>query len=135
MAKPFRFGVQLSMAGSRKEWLEQVRKAEDLGYSTVFMPDHFGNQLAPVVALMSAAENSNLRVGALVWDNDYRHPVVFAKEAATLDLLSEGRLELGIGAGWMRSDYDQSGITYDPPKVRVDRFEEAVRIIKGLLSG
>jgi probable F420-dependent oxidoreductase len=135
MTRRFRFGVQLSQAGSRKEWLEQVRKAEDLGYSTIFMPDHFGNQLAPVPALMAAAENSNLRIGALVWDNDYRHPVVFAKELATLDLLTEGRLEVGLGAGWMRSDYEQSGIDYDPPKVRVDRFEEGLTVIKGLLAG
>ena len=70
----------------------------------------------------------------MVFDNDYKHPLVLAKEAATLDLLSDGRLELGLGAGWMRTDYEQSGIAYDPPAVRVDRFEEAVSVIKGLLE-
>jgi probable F420-dependent oxidoreductase len=119
---------------SRKDWLEKVRKAEDLGYSTIAMPDHFGDQLGPVPALMAAAENSNLRVGTLVFDNDYKHPVVLAKECATIDLLSEGRLELGIGAGWMRTDYEQSGIPYDPPAVRVDRFEEGLQVLKGAFA-
>src|ERR1700694_4131014 len=77
---------------------------------------------------------SELRVGTLVFDNDYRHPLVLAKEAATLDLLSGGRLELGLGAGWMRTDYEESGIDYDPPAVRVDRFAEGVAVIAGLLE-
>lgn len=99
------------------------------------MPDHFTDQLAPVPALMAAADaTSTLRIGALVWDNDYKHPVVLAKELATLDVLSEGRLEIGIGAGWMVSDYEQSGIPYDPPGVRVDRFVEGLTVIKGALS-
>ena len=99
------------------------------------MPDHFGDQLAPIPALMAAADaTSELRIGALVHDNDYKHPVVLAKEAATLDVLSNGRLELGLGAGWMISDYEQSGIVYDPPKVRVDRFEEGVDVITSLLE-
>jgi probable F420-dependent oxidoreductase len=129
-ARRFRFGVQIASASSRKDWLEKIRKAEDLGYSTIFMPDHFGEQLGPVPALAVAAEASNLRIGTLVIDNDYKHPVVLAKEAATLDLLSEGRLELGIGAGWLRSDYEQSGMPYDQPAVRVDRFEEGLTVIK-----
>lgn len=133
-ARRFRFGVQLANAGSRKEWLEKAAKAEALGYSTVFMPDHFGEQLGPVPALAAVAETTNLRIGTLVFDNDYKHPVVLHKECATLDLLSEGRLELGIGAGWMRTDYEQSGIAYDPPAVRVDRFEEALSVLKGLFA-
>src|SRR5277367_6352437 len=122
----FRFAAQLSSApdGTARSWAEQARKAEDLGYSSLLMPDHFGDQLAPVPALMAVADaTERLRIGALVFDNDYRHPVVLAKEAATLDLLSGGRLELGLGAGWMRTDYEQSGIAYDPPSVRVERFE------------
>jgi len=132
MAHPrkFRFGVQIGGASSRKDWLEKIRKAEDLGYTSIFMPDHFTDQLGPLPALVSAAENSNLRIGTLVLDNDYKHPVVLAKEAATIDLLSEGRLELGIGAGWMRSDYEQSGMPYDTPAVRVDRFEEGLTVLK-----
>jgi probable F420-dependent oxidoreductase len=133
---PFRFGIQLSRADDGPAWAAMARKAEDLGYSSLLVPDHFGDQLAPVPALMAAAAaTTELRVGALVWDNDYKHPVVLAKEAATIDLLSGGRLEVGIGAGWMRSDYEQSGIPYDPPGVRISRMEEALTILKGLLAG
>jgi len=135
MTRPFRFGVQCKSASSRTEWVEQARKIEDLGYSTLTIPDHFDDQFAPVVALASAAEaTETLRVGALVWCNDYRHPVVFAKEAATLDLLSDGRLELGIGAGWMKSDYQEAGMEYDRPGVRIDRMVESVEILKGLFA-
>ena len=99
------------------------------------MPDHFDDQLAPVPALMTAANvTTTLRVGALVWDNDYKHPAVLAKELATMDVLSEGRLELGIGAGWMISDYEQMGIPYDSAKVRIDRFVEGLKVIKGAMA-
>lgn len=137
MPRQFRFAAQLGGPpdAEHSSWAEQARKVEDLGYSTILMPDHFDEQLAPVPALMAAADaTSTLRIGALVFDNDYRHPLVLAKEAATLDLLSDGRLELGLGAGWMRTDYAESGIAYDPPAVRVERFEEGLRVIKGLLS-
>ncbi len=100
------------------------------------MPDHFDDQLAPVPALMCAADaTSSLRVGALVWDNDYKHPVVLAKELATIDVLSEGRLEIGLGAGWMISDYAKSGMAYDAAGVRVDRFVEGLHIIKQCMTG
>jgi probable F420-dependent oxidoreductase len=135
--RKFRFAAQLSKTpeGTAASWADQARKVEDIGYSTLLMPDHFGDQLAPVPALMAAADaTSQLRVGTLVFDNDYRHPLVLAKEAATLDLLSGGRLELGLGAGWMRTDYEESGIDYDPPAVRVDRFAEGVAVIAGLLE-
>src|SRR2546422_4083660 len=135
-ARPFRFAAQIAGAGSAREWADHARKAEDLGYSTLTMPDHFGDQLAPMPALVAAADaTTHLRVGTLVFCNDYKHPLVLAKEAATLDLLSDGRLELGLGAGWMRSDYDASGIPYDPPATRVERFEEGLAVIKGLLGG
>jgi probable F420-dependent oxidoreductase len=131
--KPFRFAVQVSNAESGAAWRALARKAEDLGYSTLFMPDHLGEQWAPLIALTVAAEaTTTLRVGTLVLDNDFRHPVLLAKEAATLDLLSEGRLELGLGAGWMRDDYDQSGIVFDPPATRVDRLGEAIGVLKEL---
>jgi probable F420-dependent oxidoreductase len=136
-SRRFRFAAQLSTGpdGSGRSWADQARKVEDLGFSTLLMPDHFGDQLAPVPALMAAADaTTTLKVGALVFDNDYRHPLILAKEAATLDRLSDGRLELGLGAGWMRSDYEESGIAYDPPSVRVDRFEEGVAVITGLLE-
>ncbi|MGI9616180.1 MAG: LLM class F420-dependent oxidoreductase [Acidimicrobiales bacterium] len=135
MVRPFRFGVQTKSAGSRAEWVELARKIEDRGYSTLTMPDHFDDQLAPVVALMAAADATEvLRIGSLVWCNDYRHPVVFAKEAATLDLLSDGRLELGIGAGWMTADYDQSGIAHDSAGTRIERMAESVAVLKGLFA-
>ncbi len=131
--QPFRFAVQLEGAPSGRAWRDLARQIESLGYSTLYMPDHLGDQWGPMVALTAAAEaTTTLKVGALVYDNDYRHPVVLAKEMATLDLLSEGRLEVGLGAGWMRSDYDQSGIAYDEPAVRVARFEEGVQIIEAL---
>jgi probable F420-dependent oxidoreductase len=133
--RPFRFSAQIQAPLSGREWAEQARKVEDLGYSALTMSDHFGDQLAPLAALMAAADaTTTLRIGTLVHDNDYRHPLVLAREAATLDLLSDGRLELGLGAGWMRTDYDQSGMPYDPPKVRVDRFEEGLAVIKGLMA-
>ena len=134
-AHRFRFGVQVSKVPDRRSWIELARRVEDAGISVLTMPDHFSAQFAPVPALMAAADaTTTLRVGALVWDNDYRHPAVLAKELATLDLLSDGRLEVGIGAGWEKIDYDHTGIAYDPPAVRVSRFAEAVAIIKGLFE-
>ena len=131
----FRFGVQLATAASGQEWLDNARKVEALGYNTLFVPDHFGDQLGPLPALMAAADaTTELKIGALVLDNDYRHPVVLAKELATLDVLSEGRLEIGLGAGWMTTDYEESGIPLDPAGVRIDRLEEAIEIIKGLFG-
>jgi probable F420-dependent oxidoreductase len=137
MAHPrkFRFAVQLHAATDGADLAAQARRAEELGYSTVFFPDHFGDQLAPLPSLMAVADaTTTLRVGTLVFDNDYKHPVVLAKECATIDVLSGGRLELGIGAGWMKSDYDQSGIPMDPPKVRVDRMEEGIRVLKNAFA-
>ncbi|MBX3314934.1 MAG: TIGR03621 family F420-dependent LLM class oxidoreductase [Actinobacteria bacterium] len=131
----FRFGVQFATAPSGAAWTDLARKAEDLGYSTLFVPDHFGDQLAPIAALTAAAvATTELRVGALVFDNDYRHPLVLAKELATLDVLSAGRVEVGLGAGWMLSDYAESGIAYDAPATRVDRFEEGLQVITRLLG-
>jgi probable F420-dependent oxidoreductase len=107
-----------------------------LGYSTLYIPDHFGDQLSPIAALMAAADaTTRLRVGSLVFDNDYRHPVVLAKEAATLDLLSDGRLDFGLGAGWLTSDYEQTGIPFDPPGTRIERMAEALEIIKSFFAG
>src|SRR6266481_5337119 len=110
--RPFRFSVQCSSlpADGAQGWAELARKCEDLGYSTLTIADHLDDQLAPVPALVAAADaTTTLRVGALVFCNDYRHPVVLAKEAATIDVLSGGRLELGLGAGWMVTDYMSAG--------------------------
>jgi probable F420-dependent oxidoreductase len=131
----FRFGIQLSAAESASAWTELAREAESLGYSSLFVPDHFGDQLSPGPALVAAAAaTTELRVGTLVLDNDYKHPVVTAKEMASIDLLSDGRLELGIGAGWMASDYEQSGMPMDDAATRVDRLAEGLAVLKGLLA-
>ena len=134
--KPFRFAVQTSTAPDAAAWRARARQIEDLGYSTLYVPDHFIDQWGPLVALTVAAEaTTTLNVGALVFDNDYRHPVVLAKEVATLDLISGGRVEFGLGAGWMRTDYEQSGIAYDEPAVRIDRLEEALAVYEQLWRG
>jgi probable F420-dependent oxidoreductase len=135
--RPFRFGVQCSSppAVSARSWAALARKCEDLGYARLTVSDHLDEQLAPIAALMAAADaTTTLRLGAMVFCNDYRHPVVLAKEAATLDVLSGGRFELGLGAGWMTADYRRAGITLDPPRVRIDRLEEAVHVLKGLFA-
>jgi probable F420-dependent oxidoreductase len=139
--RPFRFGVIGETITSREQLLDTAHRAEALGYSTLLLRDHvvaepFGDQLAPLVTLMAVAgATRTLRVGSLVLNNDYRHPVVLAKEAATLDLLSGGRFELGIGAGWLRDEYERAGMPFDPPAVRVGRLEESLQVLKGLLAG
>jgi probable F420-dependent oxidoreductase len=134
--RTFRFGVGCSKARSSKEFTALARKIEALGYSTMFVPDHFvDHDLAPPVALAhAAAVTEQLRVGTFVLGNDYKHPVVCAREMATLDLLSDGRLELGIGAGWMTADYVKSGIQLDRAGVRIARLAEAITVMKGLFA-
>jgi probable F420-dependent oxidoreductase len=134
-AHPFRFGIELHAPFDGRTWADSVREIEALGYSTMFVPDHFDEGLGPVAAMASAAiVTTTLRVGSLVFDCDYRHPAVLARELATIDLLSEGRMEVGLGAGWKRLDYDRSGIAMESPKVRVDRMIEHTRIIKALFA-
>jgi probable F420-dependent oxidoreductase len=134
--RPFRFGVNVLNAASRAEWADKARKVEDLGYSSMTVPDHLAEIFAPIPALISAAEaTKRLRVGTNVLNNDLRHPVLLAREAATADLLIDGRLQLGLGAGYMKSEYDQAGLGFDPGGTRIERLGEAVAIIKGLLSG
>ncbi len=131
--KPFRFGVTQSRATSGQDWRDSARRIESLGYSTLTIADHFPERLGIVPALMAAADaTETLRVASWVFCNDFRHPVVLYKDSATIDMLSDGRLELGIGAGWLKDEYDMAGIPFDPPGVRVSRMFEAVRILKGL---
>ena len=134
--KPFRFGVNVRDARSRAEWQEKARRVEALGYSVFLVPDHLAAMLATIPAVMSAADaTTSLRVGTNVLNNDLRHPVLLAREAATLDMLTDGRLELGLGAGYMRLEYDQAGLRFDRGGIRVERLAESVAIIKGLLGG
>ncbi|HET9078466.1 MAG TPA: TIGR03621 family F420-dependent LLM class oxidoreductase [Acidimicrobiales bacterium] len=147
--KPFRFGVQAYQAGSAKEWRDTVQRAETLGYSSLHLADHyFGpgrleaetghpvQTLAAVPAIAMAAEATDrIRVGCRVFCIDYHLPAVLAKEAATLDLLSEGRLELGLGAGWIRAEYEAMGVRWDPAPARIDRLEEVVALVKAHFDG
>lgn len=120
-------------ATSASQWIDTAKQAEDLGYSALLMPDHFGDQLSPVAALSTAAAvTKELRVGTLVFANDFRHPAVLAKDTATLDLLSDGRLEVGVGAGWMTEDYTWTGMQHDRPGVRIDRMIESIEVLRGL---
>lgn len=133
--RPFRFGVSVRSAASRAEWVEKARRAEALGYDTFLIADHIAEMLPPLVPLVSVAHASSLRVGTFVINNDFRHPVLVARDAATIDLLSDGRLELGLGAGHMRSEYEEMGIAFDPPATRIERLAESVDIIKALFRG
>ncbi len=139
--RSLRFGVVAENARTPDELLRTARLAEDAGCSTLLLRDHFiegpfDHQLAPLTGLaFVAAATSRLRVGTLVIDNDYRHPVVLAKELATLDQLSGGRLEPGLGAGFLRREYEQAGLPFDPAGVRVSRLEESLRVLKSLLAG
>ena len=132
----FRFSVQERQVQSATQWRERAKAIEAMGYATLYLADHFGDQAGPISALTAAADaTTTMRVGSMVFDNDYRHPVVLAKEAATVDVLSDGRLDFGIGAGWMISDYEQAGIPYDSPGTRIERLAEALTIIKKLFAG
>ena len=137
----FRFGVIGESIAGPADLVECARRAEHLGYSTLLLRDHFvaepfGDQLAPLIALTAAAAaTSTLRVGTLVLANDYRHPVLLAKEAATLDVLSGGRLELGLGAGWLSTEYAAAGLPFDPPGARVSRLAESIHLLKSLFGG
>ncbi|MGH2455943.1 MAG: TIGR03621 family F420-dependent LLM class oxidoreductase [Candidatus Limnocylindria bacterium] len=133
---PFRFAVYAFDAPTGAAWASFARRVEDLGYAALLVTDHLGRQLSPIAALAAAAAvTRTLRIGPYVFANDFRHPLVMAREAATLDLLSGGRLELGLGAGWRTGDYRQLGMPYDPPPRRIDRLAEALGLVKRLLVG
>ncbi len=134
----FRFGVQVSsLTHDAKELQDLARKVEDLGYSSIFFPDHLGgNQWSPIAAMtLAALSTTNIHVGGLVLSNDYRHPVILAEELSTIHEFSNGRLEYGIGAGWLKSDYAMAGLAFDSPSKRISRLSESVDIIKVMLKG
>jgi len=140
VTRRFRFGLLGENIRSATALVQTARRAEAAGFATFLLRDHFieepfGHQLAPLTALATvAAATERLRVGSLVLCNDYRHPVLLAKEVATLDLLSGGRFELGLGAGFSRPEYEAAGLPFDPPGVRVDRLAEALQVFKGLFG-
>lgn len=147
--KPFRFAVQAFSAESASAWKDMARSAEDLGYSCFHLADHFLGEgpalestnhphqnLACIPAMtMAAAVTKDIRIGCRVFCIDYHHPVVLAKSAATIDFLSEGRLEFGLGAGWIQAEYEAAGIPFDRPGVRISRLEEYIKLFRALMSG
>ena len=132
-ARRLRFAVELHSPLPGRTWLDSAREVEQLGYSTLFLPDHFDEGPGPLAAAAAfAAITSTLNVGLLVLDCDFRHPAVVARELATIDQISEGRLEVGLGAGWKALDYQRSGIPMDRPGVRVSRLQEHAAVLRGL---
>lgn len=135
--RAFRFGLGVSGNTGRPEFVERIRRAEASGFSVITGADHIGSHTAAVLPMLTVAAETapQIRISPMVIANDYRHPVMLAKEAATMDILSEGRFELGIGTGWIRSHYEAAGIPYDSARTRVDRLEESIHVIKGCWSG
>lgn len=130
MVRPFRFSVVCELEASRKQWIEKARRAEALGYTTFLVPDHFSIPVDPVTGLLSVVDATSMRVGSHVFCNDFRHPVVLARQLANLDLFSDGRFQFGLGCGYLAKEYEQAGIPFDPAGVRIARMEEALHIIK-----
>ncbi len=149
MERPFRFGLQAFEGSSAAEWFDTVRRTEDLGYDALFSSDHYfgpgeiatatGHRpvdMAPLTSIaMAAARTTALRVGCRVFCCDFHHPVVLAKEMATLDVLSEGRLIVGLGAGWVRDEYDGLGVPMERPSVRIAKLGEYVDVMRAHWSG
>ncbi len=136
MSRPFRFGLVAPSAPSRSAWVSIARRAEELGYSTLLIPDRTtAGTLAPMPALAVAASvTTSLHVGSYVFCNGYRHPVLLAREAATLDLLSDGRFELGLGAGVSSTEFEQMGIPFASAGARVNNLEETIQLVKQLFT-
>src|SRR5256714_9646470 len=136
MHRPFRFGVVTAYTQSHTAWITTARRVEELGYATLLIPDRVSiGSLAPLTALaVAAGATTVLRVGSYVLCNEYRHPVLLAREAATLDLLSEGRFELGLGAGVGAAEFQQLGIPFANAGTRVGRLEETLQLIKHLFT-
>src|SRR5262245_23036343 len=133
--RPMRFGFTGGHSSKRERLLDSARTVEALGYSTFGLADHFVRPFAPLVAGQAVADaTSTIRITQTVLAQDFREPAVLAKELATLDVLSEGRLQVGLGAGWLQQEYEDAGIRFDPASVRIERLEEAVIVLKGLFG-
>ena len=133
--RPFRFGFTGGVSSKRAKLLDSARTVEALGYSTFGLADHFVRPFAPLIAGQAVADaTSTLRITQTVLAQDFREPAVLAKELATLDVLSEGRLQVGLGAGWLRQEYEDAGMRFDPAPVRIARLEETAIILKGLFG-
>ncbi|HSO92900.1 MAG TPA: LLM class flavin-dependent oxidoreductase [Candidatus Dormibacteraeota bacterium] len=134
--RPFRFGVSANRPRPGAEWMALARRAEEVGFDSLLVSDHFGARMSIGPALVLAAHaTERLRVGSFVYDNDFRHPGLLAQEVATIDVLTDGRFDFGIGAGWLRSEYDAAGLDFAPGRARVERLAEAIQVIKALLNG
>ncbi len=133
--RPFRFLADARVTGSGRELAERARQAEGSGIDVLVIPDHLIDQLAPIAYMATvAAATTTLRFSAFVHNNDLRHPAVLAQELASLDVLSEGRLEVAIGAGWNQAEYDAIGVPFEPPRVRQERLAEAITVLKGCFA-
>jgi alkanesulfonate monooxygenase SsuD/methylene tetrahydromethanopterin reductase-like flavin-dependent oxidoreductase (luciferase family) len=136
LSKSVRFGVVATDSYSALGWSSLAKRAESSGFDTLLVADHYANAMACTPLIVSAAAaTETLRVGSYVYCNDFRHPAMLAKEVATMDVLSQGRIEFGLGAGWLKEEYDQVGLTFDEPRQRADRFEDAVALILRVLQG
>ena len=134
--RPFRFLANASEVVTGPELAARARRAEEMGYHGLVIPDHVMGQLSPIVAMATiAAVTSTLRMSAFVMNNDLRHPAVVAQDLASIDVLSGGRLDVAIGAGWNKPEYDAIGLVFDPPSVRQARLAESIAVLKGLFSG
>src|SRR6266511_3900865 len=132
--RPLRFATQSGGAPSGQDWIDRAKRLEALGYDTLAMPDHMIGGAWAAMPALAATVTHRLRVGTLVVDNDFRNPTVFARECATLDVITNGRFEIGIGAGWLDRDYQSTGIPFDRGRVRVARLAEAITLMKRLFA-
>src|SRR6478735_6996249 len=134
-ARPIRFGFTGGSSSKRDKLLASARTVEALGFSTFGLADHFVRPFAPLIALQAVADaTTTLRITQTVLAQEFRQPAVLATELATLDVFSGGRVEVGLGAGWMRSEYEQAGIRFDSAGIRIARLEEFITVLKGLFG-